>query len=265
MSDIREFVESNSDEQFVLSYNDRPDCLFSGVHQKLNILLLQKGSNNFCKTYTSDYYYWNKAERKSLFKKTDMVLNALKISSCYPKIGKKIEKEILKKVMSEGESILDLKEDNQKNKIYLNMRATYWIKSFIREPYELNEYKEFGFSKRNQHFVNCVLNSTLYWWFWVKLSDCWHITQKELGLFKIPEITSVDVRKFEKLSLKLDSFLDKTKNKIDTKQTMYEYKHKLAKHIIDEIDDELSRIYGLNKKEISFIKNYQEKYRLGRK
>ena len=68
-------------------------------------------------------------------------------------------------------------------------------------------------------------------------------------------------KKFEKLSVELNNLLENTKVKIDSKQAMYEYKHRLCKHHIDLIDDELAKIYKLSKEELSYIKNYQLYYR----
>lgn len=50
----------------VVNFADRPDCLFTQVHQKLTILIAVKGRNK-CKTYSSNYYYWYKSERIKLF------------------------------------------------------------------------------------------------------------------------------------------------------------------------------------------------------
>ena len=47
-----------------------------------------------------------------------------------------------------------------------------------------------------------------------------------------------------------------------TKQVDYEYKHKLCKDIIDEIDDELKSVYKLSVSELNYIKKFNEKYRI---
>ena len=43
---------------------------------------------------------------------------------------------------------------------------------------------------------------------------------------------------------------------------MYEYKHRLCKSYIDNIDNELSKLYNLTQEELNYIKNYQLYYRL---
>jgi hypothetical protein len=94
------------------------------------------------------------------------------------------------------------------------------------------------------------------------MSDCWHITTKELRGFLMPNVEKINFN-FDKLAKKLETKLEKTKKYIGTKQTDYEYKHKLCKDVIDEIDDELTKIYNLTADEVLYIKSYALKYRLG--
>ena len=120
-----------------------------------------------------------------------------------------------------------------------------------------------NFDKKNLHLANCIFNSSLYWWFWIKISDCWHITNKELTNFKIPSfISDDDYKELEKLSQSLNKKLEKTKNKINTKQAMFEYKHRFCKDIIDLIDEKLGKLYKFSKKEIQYLQNYQIYYRV---
>ena len=72
MAKVRKLLSEKLNTQLILSYADRPGCLFSGVHQKLNIIL---GSvNGSGELYTSNYQYWYKEERKNLFENQGSVL-----------------------------------------------------------------------------------------------------------------------------------------------------------------------------------------------
>ena len=95
------------------------------------------------------------------------------------------------------------------------------------------------------------------------MSDCWHITTKELRGFYLPTITAEDYKDFEILSKNLEDKLESTKKFIGTKQVDYEYKHKDCKNEIDIIDEKLAQIYELTNEESHYIKNYALKYRLG--
>lgn len=262
MASVRKYVEQNTSAQYVLSYADRPDCLFVGVHQKLNILLAQKTlEKDNHKIYTSDYNYWYKSQRANLFSTTEVLDNSFVNENYYPKLANNIEESIFTKVNSDTDTIISKQVSSCEKPLYLNKRAAFWIKSFIEAPYKSNEYAIINYKKEDLHLINCILNSSLYWWYWIKVSDCWHITNKELSNFYVPNISKMQEKKFEKLSIELNKLLEKTKVKIDSKQAMYEYKHRLCKNHIDLIDDELAKIYNLNEEELSYIKNYQLYYR----
>lgn len=263
MANIRDFVEKNTDKQYILSFADRPDCLFVGVHQKLNILIAQKSSNKEKhEIYTSDYKYWYKSERISLFLENNLILNQYKQDNFYPKLSNSIEEKIYSKIHNKKTSIISRQIIEKEYPLFLNKRAAFWIKSFIAAPYKNNEYSILYYDKNYVHLINCILNSSLYWWYWIKVSDCWHITNKELGQFYVPEITVQQAKKYKKLSIKLNNLLEETKVKINSKQAMFEYKHRLCKSYIDNIDNELSKLYNLTQEELNYIKNYQLYYRL---
>lgn len=254
MSKIREYVNKKCSKQIILSFADRPDCLFNGVHQKLNIVIFRKskGEKN---VFVSNYKHWYKDERKELLNGREVLLNNYNL--CFiPKIGNEIEKSIFDKVFTkEKNNLYDVQSSNGK-KLYLNMRSCFWIKAFSFNPGS-NEYKMFNYD--NNDYLICLLNSSLFWIFWTIVSDCWHITSKELKHFKF--IDSSD--DFSKLKSELENKLEETKKYIGTKQTEYEYKHKYCKKIIDKIDKKLAEIYGLSNEELEYIKNFAIKYRLG--
>ena len=262
MSSIRDFIENNTSKQYILSFADRPDCLFVGVHQKLNILIAQKSSKKEKhKIYTSDYKYWYKTERKNLFTKNELILNQYKQDNFYPKLSNSIEENIYLKIHNKKSSIISKQISEKENPLFLNKRAAFWIKSFVESPYKSNEYSILYYDKKYLHLINCILNSSLYWWYWIKVSDCWHITNKELEQFSVPEITNYQAKKYKKLSIELNNLLETTKIKINSKQSMYEYKHRFCKSCIDNIDNELAKLYNLTQEELNYIKNYQLYYR----
>lgn len=261
-STLRKAIKNNTSIEYILSFADRPDCLFSGVHQKLNIILAKKQKSDRHDIFTSDYVYWYRNQRKSLFDNLNVSLNSFVNDSYYPKLGNELEQKIYHKVSKGLYNINSLVGSGDK-KLYVNMRAAFWIKSFITQPYKSNEYKEFLFDEKKRHLVNIILNSSLFWWFWVKISDCWHLTNKEFSAFTIPDLSNINYPKVIALSNKINEELDKTKEIVNTKQTMYEYKHKRCKHIIDQIDDYLAVLYDFSTEEIDYIKHYKENYRLG--
>lgn len=258
MGTIRKYIKDKTSKQFVLNFADRPDCLFASVHQKLSILIATKG-NAPHKLFTSSYNYWYKSEREKLFDSPAIIKNPYQNELFYPKAGNKAELSIFKKVFTEeSDNVIDSAISGAVDNVFLNMRACFWIKAFSFNPGS-KEYKGFSFDETAKDFMLCLLNSSLFFLFWILTSDCWHITAKELKHFKVAE--NVDSDAFCVLAKELENELENTKKYIGSKQTDYEYKHKLCKHVIDKIDDSLAEVYSLTKTEVSYIKSFALKYR----
>ena len=258
MSKIRGYIEQNTAQQKVLNFADRPSCLFIGVHQKLTILIAKKG-NEPHKVYTSGYNYWYKDERDSLYDKTALIENPFVNNVYYPKLNNKTDVGIFKKIhTNNGDGIISLENDGIAN-IFLNMRACFWIKAFSF-AFESKEYKGFAFDEDRKWHILALLNSSLFWWYWIVVSDCWHITRKELSGFSIPEkiFNSAELVELGQL---LETELERTKVAINTKQANFEYKHRLCRGVIDKIDDCIATYYKITKAEIEYIKNFAKKYR----
>lgn len=258
MKKIRQHIENNTCKQFVLNYADRPDCLFNSVHQKLSIIVAVQGDNH--KLFTSTYKYWYKNERTELFNNTTICLNPYTKDSFYPKIGNERELSIFKKVYTEKkDNIMQSAISDVQNNVFLNMRACFWIKAFSFNPGS-KEYKGFSYNENTKDYILCLMNSSLYFLFWILTSDCWHITSKELKHFKV-KLENIDFTEFSLLAKELETELENTKKYIGSKQTEYEYKHKLCKRVIDKIDDKLGEVYELTSDEVNYVKAFASKYR----
>ena len=259
MKKIRGELSLQTAEQYILSYSDRPDCLFTSVHQKLCVFF-GRNTENTTNIYTGNYRYWYKEERGELFNTTEVVKNMFAQDDFIPKLGTRIDSEVYKKIVKQGTELIKLL-DNDDVPIYLNMRAAFWIKVFLSQ-HNGAEYKEF--KCQNQDYANlcmCLLNSSLFWWYWICVSDCWHITRKELIGFKVPNINNFEMT--NRLANELELRLEDTKVYVGTKQTDYEYKHKECVDVIHEIDDYINALYELTDEESIYIKNFSYRYRIG--
>lgn len=260
MKKIREELLKNLPKQYILNFADRPDCLFVSVHQKLCILLAGKKSNEL-ELFTSNYQYWYKDERKKLFDSVSIVSNPFFSQEFIPKLGTQLEMKIYEKIIGNKQSLRDLFVTYGTVPVYLNMRATYWIKVFSSEHLS-SEYKIFRCKDTERAKLSVLLlNSSLFWWYWVCVSDCWHITNKELTGFKLPP--SFDTQRVTELVDALEKRLEVTKVYVGTKQTEYEYKHKFCTREIHEIDDYVNQLYKFSSEESSYIKNFAYRYRIG--
>lgn len=259
MKKIRDELYNYIPEQYILSYSDRPDCLFTSVHQKLCVLFGRNIKSDVA-LYTGNYRYWYREERQELFDTAEVVKNNYKTDEYIPKLGTHLDVSIYRKTTGKKNKLLELLE-GKNVPVYLNMRAAFWIKAFLNE-HEGSEYKTFKCSNQaHANFCMCLLNSSLFWWYWICVSDCWHITRKELLGFKVPKIT--DFTDVNRLAVTLENQLEETKLYVGTKQTEYEYKHKECVDTIHQIDEYINGLYGLTEEEGLYIKNFAYRYRIG--
>lgn len=260
MKTIREELFADIPEQYILSYADRPDSLFRSVHQKLCIFIGKKRKSSR-RVFTSDYRYWYKEERDALFDKTEIVKNIFISDEYIPKLGTASDVEIYKKIRSiKGNTKLIHLQTEGNESVYVNMRAAFWIKAF-RHIHSGSEYKQFTFQNAGMaDYFLCLINSSLFWWYWICVSDCWHITGKELQGFAVPSIK--DFTSASRLATALENKLEETKLYVGTKQTEYEYKHKSCVDEIHAIDDYINGLYGLTDAESQYIKNFAYRYRI---
>ena len=262
MKPIRDYMFENSSKLYISTYADRPGCIFKGVHQRLTIFFANK-SYEKCNLFSSSYNYWYNDERDNLFKNIKYIEND--DYDNIPKVGQKIEKDIISKVNkidNKLPKIIDKKDG--KYKLYLSTRLGLWSKCFMHEI-ATNEIKQLNCeSQTEQRILNCFFNSSTFYYLWILLSDCWHVTLLDIANIKFDysKLNNDEVDKLEKLSIKLENDLEKNKKYIGSKQVEYEYKHKFSKFIIDDIDRIIGKIYSFTDEEIEFIINYAYKYRM---
>lgn len=258
MKKIREALYGTVPEQYILSYSDRPDCLFTSVHQKLCVLFGRKRPGPR-EIFTGNYRYWYREERQKLFSTAQAVGNDCVEEGYIPKLGTELDRAIYGKVNGFETPLSKLLEGGGEP-LYLNMRAAFWIKAFRRE-HTGAEYKTFLCRNQNEaDYGMCLLNSSLFWWYWICVSDCWHITRKELSGFRVPRIS--DFSEANRLARALEDRLEETKRYVGTKQTEYEYKHRDCVDVIHQIDGFIHGLYGLTEEEGQYIKNFAYRYRI---
>lgn len=247
-------------EQFVLNYADRPDCLFDSVHQKLCVLIA-KNRKASKKVFTSKYQYWYKDERNQLFSNIQVIKNNISMDKIIPKLGNRIDLEIFSKIINCNRNVSVYEVSREGTEVVcLNRRETFWMKAY-RTTVDDPEYKVFKFhSESEADYCYCLINSSLFWWYWIAVSDCWHVS-KDLNGFMAPFL--FDHKRASELARSLQEKLEETKVYVGTKQTEYEYKHKKCLNVISEIDEFVNELFELTKEESAYIKEYALKYRTG--
>ena len=253
------------------SFSNRPGKLFDNVEQRLTIILSQR-HNTQANYYASRYQHWYVEERPFLLKKLSYHKNIQwdKTLALY-KIGSILEETMCTKLYNSGH------EPREKLASYLigdehcyyHNAPTYFIRSMAFKPNsgkgmkESSHYKMLNSSDSNA--IACILNSSIYYWFFKNISNCRDYASREIVPFPIGKINEIN---FSDLGHRLQqSYIVNRaiKNRVYPSGLVYyeEYYPAKSKSIIDEIDKVLAKHYGFTEEELDFIINYDIKYRMG--
>lgn len=285
MSPLMDLITDTFKDVWVSLYDERPGKLFDGVDQQLSIHVCgHKGKSS--KIFITSMRHWYTRpdnERDSMFQTVFYVPvhSNQKIAGVFPKISFEIEQDILQKIFAvKSLSVLDFQKPEHTGKLfYRNAGGRYWrvIKStpsgFRSEKGKKSSSteKELLVPEKYKMVLVSLFSSSLFYWFWRVVSNCRHLTSREIESFPLADsIFSGNAYKvLDDLGRRYEQRLLETKI-VSQKNSVYsgeiiqdEYQVSEAKPIIDEIDRVLGAHYGLSEAEVDFIIHYDIKYRLG--
>jgi len=269
---LHNFLEKNCKIIKISSYAVRPQPIFQNSVVNTSILFFIKTLTNVEKVFCTKMY--RKAENTSILN----ILNNLefidvkefKLKGRYPKISYQIEKEILQKIFNTDTSIGELiKEKGEK--VYYRFAGGRYFK--VITPYSTNSSAEkfIIVDKNLVNIIGAILSSNLFFWFYQVYSDNLNLKLYEITSFRLPYKKICEnhllIEEIEKIYK--DYLKDIERNALIRNTTQYrnikkfkEYKISKSKHIIDKLDDIICPLYGMDEKELNFIKNYELNFRL---
>lgn len=283
MAVFQNFEFNKCSKAYISYYAERPSKLFEGAERNLAISLLQKKSNNEINNVYSTYYYkWNSNSRSFLFKNISYFdVKSTIINGIIPKISCSSEKSALLKLRYINRNIAFFTVRNKTNNIlyYRNSGGRYWkIITNFQPSFYLNNRLSVSSRESYLYFENeqylklaiTILNSSLYFWYYVMHSDARTNNPSDLKDFPIDfsNIKEPVKRKLIELcdllmkDLKYNSIMKDARYRTGDVSFMQFFPLK-SKHIIDEIDKVLAKHYDFTEEELDFIINYDIKYRMG--
>ena len=249
--------------------------MFDGVEMPVAILLSVSKPDKLYVTSRVGRIYTD--ERPTTLNTTFFTEHTIRGNGCrIAKIGTDLETQIFRKLELHRQTINALALNNSKHVVYYQEACRYWLKACIGIPYFKRNgnamsppHGRFIYfqSRQANQFVGCLLNSSLFYWYYSVFSDCEHVNDQLVRDMPIPK-TWGDVP-WDKLSKQLSVSLARhaTRKIIKTRQghtiEYDEMKAMLSKDKIDQIDAALAMQYGFTDEELDFIINYDIKYRMG--
>lgn len=266
-------------ESWTMTFDDRPGKLFDDLqHIRATIFISRRNESKNLKS--SRYIRWYAETRPTLFKR--LIANEtlmLDSVASFPKIPNEIGRGVLQKLSNS----LCMRQSLVKNgyNVYYHNAPQYFTRCTTFKPFFWNQkdgeklsvsIKSVALADEDgSKIISDVINSGIFYFWFIMLSDCRHLNLREIEQFPI-EIQKIEKQLRKRLCMLSDTLMkDYTKNKY-RKTTFYkttgevrydEYYPKLSKPIIDEIDRVLAKHYGFTDEELDFIINYDIKYRMG--
>ena len=293
MISLQSILLDSCSELKISNYDDRPGKLFEGIpHCRSSIVLgtKNKSKERQCSVYTTGYNRWNSADRKDLFTNIryeqvnftsslpctkNGIPRAFSSMGTIPKLGNVTERGIIIKILQKP----PLKQHickSSNHAVYYHDSPQYWIRAMTVHKFS----EAVGASthvksvclrdQKTATVVLALLNSSLFYWFFIKTSNCRDLIRREI--FNMPididGFVSADVSNLEALIQQLMSnYKESSKIGKDNRQTgITQYEKIYPRHgktVIDEIDGVFAVHYGLSASEATYIKTFDEKFRLG--
>ena len=269
LTGIHRIIMGNCDTIHISSYAVRPKPVFENAVVNTSILLFKKTETPCQHLFSTKMHRrGNEFELQRLIDNLNFVdVNGYTMIGRIPKIGSKMEKDILTKIFKN--TPIKTLYDDKGEPIYYRTTGGRYFKVVTNYPTGSTKEKPLYFQKRISNAIGCILSSSLAFWFYQIYSNNLDWKTYEIENFTIPQLSTKDIEYLNKLySLYLSDIEAKANIRTTSGESTYnvdsfkEYKIVRSKAIIDEIDDYICPLYGLTQKENDFIKNYELEFRL---
>ena len=255
---------------------ERMAPLVTNFYEKFRLVIFT-ATNNGVGKYSTKYTRWLADERKNLFNAL-VRYNSIEdytYQNIIPKIASPLFINIARKIKEEKTQYFVGIGNEQC--LYHNAPVN-WVRSHTFVPYFCSDrdgegittqLKSVSFDNTKQVKVgSCILNSSLFFIWWITNSDCYHLNKPEIVNFRYQYDKGIEKEicpVADRLAIDMKKkCIRRVYNYKTTGRVEYdEFYMKLSKPIIDEIDKLLARHYDFTEEELDFIINYDIKYRMG--
>jgi hypothetical protein len=268
---LHKLLEENCEEIKISSYAVRPQPIFENAVVDTSIIEIKKTLTN-CERILCTKMYRKKEgiDMNELMQNLKFVdVKNFKLLGRYPKISKDIEINILSKLFSIKTKIGDL-VSNQGTPIYYRTSGGRYFKIITNYTTGSTKENALNFDFKIANSIGAILSSDLFFWYYQIYSNNHDLKLYDIKSFPIPieKLTDDVINKLESIYQKYLDDIEKNAKIINSQKysnakQFKVYEIKKSKKIIEEIDDIMCSLYGLNEEEIDFIKNYEIEFRIG--
>lgn len=279
MMPLQNLYTRNGNYLYISNYEatSHPTVLFVGVNVQLSIIFWEKRINGNATVHSTAYRRCYSTERVNLFHNILFAMPVI-VNGYITRLSKPIEQQILRKMFNQNS--IGNHFGSSHPVYYRNMGNFYYKLAFDDIPKYFKDGKLQMSStvsilntrsKTDKYCFISIINSTLFYYYWILFSDCYHLSKSDISSFPLDLDLLPERKKEELLKLATDylSSIEETatwqvENKKDGSLKRYRrYFPQNSKPVSDKIDKILAKHYGFTDEELDFIINYDIKYRLG--
>ena len=276
---IRKVLVERFTDNWFSTYAIRPSKLFDGVDQRLCICLETSNRlGDHHRIWSTCYQHWNLDERVTLFARTEYVHTSTHDRlKRVPQAGNSLATRVLRKLESNSRRPVSYYYSSNKEGFLLHYHRSprYWIRAMDFEPHfksptrtrSVHHLRDIYFAEKRQgKFVGAVLNSSLFFFWFMAIGNGRNITGPDVEQFPVGHVagSSQTISLVQKIFDRLMQNYNENSFVRERQDCEYqEFRPSLSKPIINDIDFVLALHYGFTEEELDFIINYDIKYRMG--
>ena len=150
-------------------------------------------------------------------------------------------------------------------RIYYHSGGRYWRKALIEK--RSSHYKALAVQPAYAPIALALLNSQLFYWYWIACSNCMDVVAREVLSLPVFALEQADAAAYHALTEQLlaayagaQTIRSRRGERIRVEEL--NIAAAAAKPVIDMIDRRLGADYGLSAEQIDFVLNYDLKFRV---
>ena len=281
MKPLVQLYKKKNGNTWVSHFGWRPGTLFEGVNIPLSIVISNSHSlNSNHNLFVTEFNKWYQEKREYVTNLLDYNLstNLLLHDFVIPKIGTKYN-SIFKKMLAIKSNIGLYIRNTNHTIFYRNTGGLYWRIMIDFEPkFVLNGQNTSSStlttlsleSESKKNVCTAILNSNLFWLYYVAYSSFHHVNPIDLTSFPISfvnmssEVESklIDLSKELMIDMKSNSVLQTRNHKGGNNSQSQTFYPSRSKSIVDKIDLVLAKYFNFTEEETDSIINYDIQFRL---
>ena len=266
MTALHGIMENNCPVIKIASFSNRPKQVFDSACVRTSIIQLIKRNKPI------KHLEMTKLVRRS---SNDTIADIVKNLSFidmlefkkpgrYPKVGSKIERDIIKRMFGSGKKLSDYGDAESSTGIYYRAAGGRYFNVVTNYPTRSSQEVMYPINDKYTDVIGAILSTTLFWFYQQAYTDGLHIKQSELQAIPVPDLDSTDEEFILEIKKAYNDYLDDIEKNVIIHQakgynvsSFKEYKLVKSKNKIDKLDNLIGMLYGLTDEEISFIKTYE--------